>query len=110
EHTCVLAVHDDHCAPSPPCGGGEAKPFPEAYDPAISMLGREQERWFYHNLKNSNARWDIMGSNVMMARVDHDGDLGDLLWNDAWDGFPEARNRISRAWQRAKTRNPVVLT
>jgi alkaline phosphatase D len=94
----------------PPCGWGEAQACPEAYDPSISMLGRDQERWFYNNLKNSNAQWDVMGSNVMMARLDHDGDAGDLLWNDAWDGFPEARNRISRAWQRAKTRNPVVLT
>jgi alkaline phosphatase D len=94
----------------PPCGWGEAQACEAAYDPEISMLGRTQERWLYRGLKQSNARWDVLGSNVMLSRLDHDGAAGDLLWHDAWDGFPAARNRLTRAWQRAKSRNPVVLT
>ena len=46
--------------------------------------------------RRSDARWTVLGNNVMVARLDHDGDLGDLLWNDAWDGFPAARNRLAR--------------
>jgi alkaline phosphatase D len=94
----------------PPCGWGEAQACEAAYDPAISMLGRQQERWLYRGLKKSDARWDVLASNVMVSRLDHDGDAGDLLWHDAWDGFPAARNRLARAWKRAGTRNPVVLT
>ncbi len=94
----------------PPCGWGEAQACAQAYDPAISMLGRTQEEWLYAGLRRSRARWNLLGSNVMLARLDHDGAKGDLLWNDAWDGFPAARLRLIDAWRRAQTRNPVVFT
>ena len=41
------------------------------------------------------ARWNFLASNVMLGRLDHDGAAGDLLWHDAWDGFPAARNRLT---------------
>lgn len=94
----------------PPCGWGEADACDPAYDPAVTMLGKDQERWLYDGLKHSEARWDVLASNVMVGRLDHDGTAGDLLWHDAWDGFPAARNRLTEAWKRADTRNPVVLT
>jgi alkaline phosphatase D len=94
----------------PPCGWGEADACADAYDPAVTMLGAEQERWLYEGFARSQARWNLLGSNVMLARLDHDGTAGDLLWHDAWDGFPAARNRLTRAWARHRVRNPVVLT
>ncbi len=94
----------------PPCGWGEAQACEAAYDPSISMLGRRQERWLYDGLRRSSARWNVIGSNVMMGRLDHDGQAGDLLWNDAWDGFPEARNRLSRQIVASGIRNPVVVS
>lgn len=94
----------------PPCGWGEAQACPEAYDPQISMLGAEQERWLYRGFEESNARWNLLGSNVMLGRLDHDGAEGDLLWHDAWDGFPAARQRLLGAWKQAGTRNPVTFT
>lgn len=94
----------------PPCGWGEAQACRAAYDPAITMLGQEQERWLYDGLHSSSARWNVIGSDVMMARLDHDGDAGDLLWNDAWDGFPEARNRLCRNIVDARVRNAVIVS
>jgi alkaline phosphatase D len=94
----------------PPCGWGEAQACPEAYDPAISMLGQAQEQWLYDGLAASTAQWNILGNNVMLARLDHDGDLGDLLWHDAWDGFPAARNRLTEVWASADVSNPVAVT
>jgi alkaline phosphatase D len=94
----------------PPCGWGEADACSGGYDPSVSMLGARQERWLDRGLRHSNARWNLMGSNVMMARLDHDGDAGDRLWHDAWDGYPAARKRITDAWQRYEIRNPLVLT
>lgn len=94
----------------PPCGWGEADACPAAYAPEVTMLGREQESWLYRGLVRSQAQWDILASNVMLARLDHDGAAGDRLWHDAWDGFPAARQRLIGAWQRAQTRNPVVIT
>lgn len=94
----------------PPCGWGEADACAAAYDPAISMLGRRQEKWLYDGLKRSSATWDILASNVMLGRLDHDGPDGDRLWNDAWDGFPAARQRLIDAWRSAGSLNPVVVT
>jgi alkaline phosphatase D len=94
----------------PPCGWGEAQACAAAYDPKITMLGQEQERWLYRGIEQSHARWNLLGSNVMLARLDHDGDAGELLWHDAWDGYPAARQRLLKAWRDAGTRNPVVFT
>jgi alkaline phosphatase D len=94
----------------PPCGWGEADACAEAYDPSVTMLGFEQERWLYQGLARSRARWNLLGNNVMLGRLDHDGAAGDRLWHDAWDGFPAARNRLVETWVRHDVRNPVAIT
>lgn len=95
---------------APPCGWGEADACAPAADPSITMLGTEQENWLARGYRASNARWNLLGSNVMLSRLDHDGDAGDRLWNDAWDGFPAARARLLESWRRAGLRNPVTFT
>jgi len=94
----------------PPCGWGEAQACEAAYDPTVTMLGDRQERWLEQGLTQSEARWDVLANNVMMARLDHDGTRGDLLWNDSWDGFPAARNRVTKQFVEAGVRNPVIIT
>jgi alkaline phosphatase D len=94
----------------PPCGWGEADACAGGYDPSVTMLGFEQERWLYDGLASSPARWNILANNVMLGRLDHDGAAGDRLWHDAWDGFPAARNRLTDAWARHEVSNPVVVT
>ncbi|PXY26912.1 alkaline phosphatase D family protein [Prauserella muralis] len=94
----------------PPCGWGEADACPAAYEPDVTMLGFEQERWLYGGLAASRARWNILGNNVMLARLDHDGPDGSRLWHDAWDGFPAARKRLTDTWMRHGVANPVVVT
>jgi alkaline phosphatase D len=95
---------------APPCGWGEADACAAGYDPAVTMLGAAQEKWLYDGLRTSRARWNILGNNVMLGRLDHDGTAGDLLWHDAWDGFPAARNRLMDTWARHRVSNPVALT
>lgn len=94
----------------PPCGWGEAPACAAAYDPSVTMLGRPQERWLLDGLSRSRARWNVLANNVMMARLDHDGPAGDVLWHDAWDGYPAARKRITDHLAEAQVRNPVVIT
>ncbi|NHC44155.1 alkaline phosphatase D family protein [Motilibacter aurantiacus] len=94
----------------PPCGWGEAQACAAAYDPEITMLGRPQEKWLLDGLTASTARWNILGNNVMAARLDHDGAKGELLWHDAWDGFPAARNRLTGHIQDVGVRNAVFVT
>ncbi|MEU4694091.1 alkaline phosphatase D family protein [Actinoplanes sp. NPDC023714] len=94
----------------PACSWGEGDACDAQYAPDVTMLGFDQEKWLSAGLAASSARWNLLGSNVMMARLDHDGDAGDKLWHDAWDGYPAARNRITRAWTGHRVSNPVVLT
>ncbi|HEU4668963.1 MAG TPA: alkaline phosphatase D family protein [Arthrobacter sp.] len=95
---------------APPCGWGEAQACEAAYDPAISMLGSEQEQWLYAGLRDSGVRWNILGNNVMVSRLDHDGAAGELLWHDAWDGFPAARKRLLDVIAEPAVRNAVFVT
>jgi alkaline phosphatase D len=42
---------------------GCAPPFTEDYQ----LLGEEQEAWFFDGLRNSTARWKLVGQQIMMA-------------------------------------------
>ncbi len=83
-----------------PCGDGEFPRCEESLDPAVTMLGRKQERWLEDGLEDSRARWNVIAQQVMMGELVHDhdgdGDPGDppIYWHDAWDGYPVARQRI----------------
>ncbi len=97
---------------NPPSGFGEAERTPEAFEPEHTMLGPAQEQWLLKNLKRSDARWNIIGNQVLIAELDHDGHApgDDLFWNDSWDGYPAARNRITKFLEKEHIRNPVVIT
>lgn len=99
-----------------PCGDGEFPRCAESLDPAVTMLGKRQEKWLEQGLEHSRTRWNVIAQQVMMGELvhDHDGD-GDpgnppIYWHDAWDGYPVARQRIVDHLTRARVRNPVVIT
>ena len=96
----------------PPCGYGEAERCEAAFTSDYTMLGPAQEQWLLKNLKRSDARWNIIGNQVLIAELDHDGHApgDDLFWNDSWDGYPAARNRITKFLEKEHIRNPVVIT
>ncbi len=97
---------------NPPSGFGEAERLPEAFKPVHTMLGPPQEQWLLNNLRRSDARWNFVGNQVLMAELDHDGHApgDDLFWNDSWDGYPAARNRITEFLKDERIRNAVILT
>ncbi|WP_279571441.1 alkaline phosphatase D family protein [Streptomyces sp. 8K308] len=94
----------------PPAGWGESPASEASYDPSVTMLGERQERWLLDGPADSRARWNVLANNVMMGRLDHDGPSGDVLWHDAWDGFPAARTRVTDRLVGPEVRNPVVIT
>jgi alkaline phosphatase D len=95
---------------APPCGWGEAPACAAGYDPSKgTMLGSTQERWLIEGLEQSPAQWNVVATSVMMARLDHDGPDGDIIWHDAWDGFPASRLAVTDTFTRANVRNPVVV-
>lgn len=81
-------------------------------DPSRTFFGFEQERWLYDNLAQSQARWNILGQDLVMAGLRLGGADGSepRYWTDTWDGFPAARDRLTGTLAAIKPQNPVVLS
>ena len=79
-------------------------------DPARSKLGTVQEAWFAERIAASRAKWNLIGSGTVMAYIDEDPGPGQLFWNDGWNGYPAARQRLMDALARSNASNPVVLS
>ncbi|MEJ7654368.1 MAG: alkaline phosphatase D family protein, partial [Chloroflexia bacterium] len=93
-----------------PCGDGETARCAAALDPSQTMTGPAQERWLLDGLSSSSARWNVIAQQVLMAELDHKAGQGEIFWNDAWDGYPAARNRILSHLATRNVSNPMVLT
>jgi alkaline phosphatase D len=93
-----------------PCGA--AGPHcPDAFDPAVTLTGPEQEKWLLDGLSGSTARWNVIAQQVMMAQLDAAPAPDTQFFNhDQWDGYPAARQRILDHLRDVKVSNPIVLT
>jgi alkaline phosphatase D len=85
----------------------------ERFAPGRSMLGPAQEAWLADGLATSQAKWNILAQQTLMAQASqtpvlHPGD--GRFWNDGWDGYPLARQRLLRDIERYRPANPVVLS
>ncbi|CDQ40327.1 alkaline phosphatase D family protein [Virgibacillus salexigens] len=87
--------------------GSEAE---ERLDPERTILGEEQEQWLMNNLQHSNATWNVLAQQVVMAQVDRDPGIGEEYSMDMWDGFVCSRDRIFSAFKEYQITNPVVLS
>lgn len=93
----------------PTCSWGEGPQCEDYFDPTVSMLGADQEVWLISSLASSQARWNVLGNNVLFSRLNHEPVNGERLWHDAWDGFPANRQRIIDTWVSAGVRNPITI-
>jgi alkaline phosphatase D len=85
----------------------------ERTDPARTLLGLEQETWLSEGFASSQARWNILAQQTLMAQnsqvpVEKPGD--GRFWTDGWDGYPAARQRLFDSIIRHKPANPVVIS
>lgn len=78
-----------------------------------TLLGHEQEKWLDQGFATSQAKWNILAQQTLMAqhsqlpmRKPEDG----RFWTDGWDGYPAARKRLFDALQRHRPANPVVIS
>ena len=74
------------------------------------MLGAAQEDWLLDRLATTTARWNVLAQQVLLAELDHQVDAGERFWQDGWDGYPLARQRLLHAVVARAVRNPMVLT
>jgi alkaline phosphatase D len=98
--------------PRPGRGGSNVVPVascPERLDPALTLLGLEQEKWLHEGLSTSRARWNVIAQQTVMAQVDRTPGEGQSFWTDGWDGYPAARARLLRSVAESGATNPLVL-
>jgi alkaline phosphatase D len=81
-------------------------------DPSRTLLGAEQEAWLAARLRESDARWKLIGQQVMFAQLKLQGAPlafgGGLFINpDQWDGYQPARDRVYAVLKGDATHAPV---
>ena len=93
------------------CGDGSHTDCAEAFDPARTMLGAEQERWLFDNLATMKSRWTVLGQQVPTFRSDRHAVFPDgALSMDKWDGYVPARQRLYTRLRETRAPNPIVLS
>ncbi len=76
------------------------------------MLGTDQEAWLKEGFASSKARWNIVAQQTPMAQSSQlplNTPGGGRFWNDGWDGYPAARERLFDALRDSRAANPVIL-
>ncbi|CAN5199563.1 alkaline phosphatase D family protein [soil metagenome] len=83
---------------------------PERRSPERSMLGAEQERWLHDGLSRSDARWNLIGQDVLMAQFKERNDAGETgFWTDDWNGYPATRDRLLEHIEQSRIANVVTV-
>ena len=94
-----------------PCGDGRRPSCAQHIAPDQSILGARQRDWLFEGLAATDARWNVVAQQVMMARLrGYDAD-GDQTWAmDLWDGYPAERQALLGVLAEVGTPNPIVLS
>jgi alkaline phosphatase D len=97
----------------PPGRGGAAlidERCPELHAPGRTMLGTPQEEWLADGLRAVPERWNLIAQQTLMARARFTVDGPPRISSDAWDGYPDARDRLLDAIAGNGLRSCVVLS
>jgi len=94
-----------------PCGDGRKPRCQEAFNPNATMTGKEQERWLFQGLAQSQARWNAIAQQTMLADYNFDPRPDMEVFNlDQWDGYVAARNRLLEFLDQRQPSNPIAIT
>lgn len=93
-----------------PCGDGNGPPCDDVFDPNASLLGKDQKDWLFNGLKKSNAKWNILAQQVMVARVDKKPGQDIHYSRDQWGGYDHERTEMLQYFKDSNVSNPIVLT
>jgi alkaline phosphatase D len=93
------------------CGDGRKISCEEHQNPARTVLGRAQKNWLFDSLATTDAIWNVLPQQIMMARLRGVSEAGEQLWPmDLWDGYPYERQELLEHLDTVSTPNPIVLT
>ncbi len=93
-----------------PCGDGNKPACDQVFSKEATVLGTAQEQWLSQQLASTQARWNCLAQQIMMARVDRvPGET--VAWSmDQWAGYDVPRSRLLQELVDRKVSNPIVLT
>ncbi|UYV14614.1 alkaline phosphatase D family protein [Porphyrobacter sp. ULC335] len=94
------------------CGEGfpGQTPCPEAARPDRTMLGAGQEKWLADALRRSDAKFNVLASQVWLTPYRYNQAPEPAAVNfDAWDGYAPARQRLFETLADGVS-NPVSIT
>lgn len=104
---------------------GRNEQINDSSDPALfatdrTILGQEQKNWFKDQLNNSQAKWKVIGQQVIFSEFNVGwAALGDTtssfnalesIFLDIWDGYPAERTEIIDFIEDNNIDNVVMLT
>lgn len=92
-----------------PCGDNVQPICPETKSPRATLLGDAQEKWLMGRLDRSRAKWNLMGQQIPMAKLDRFPGAERRYSMDKWDGYEQARARVLRFLGKRRPSNPVTL-
>lgn len=95
---------------SPQVSDGKISDSPQRRDPDRTMLGGNQEKWFFKSLQRSHARWNIVPQGVLMSRLDSDPSDDMAFAPGGWDGYQASQQRVCDIIAETPVQNVVVLT
>ena len=90
-------------------GGRMVMQCDELNDASRSMLGQTQEAWLTQSLRQSKRQWKVVAQATQISSTSVPTPVGRSYWNDAWDGYPEARKRLLQTVVDAQLKNVVTL-
>ena len=79
-------------------------------DPERTLLGAQQERWLFDEFRRSEAAWNVIAQEQLVAHLrqrNRDGASG--YWTDGWDGYPVTRQRVLDSIKATRLNNPVFI-
>jgi alkaline phosphatase D len=97
----------------PPGRGGAAlidERCNELHARGRTMLGGPQEAWLTDGLRGAPERWNFIAQQTLMARARVTVDGRRRVSSDAWDGYPDARDRLLGTIADHSVRSCVVLS
>lgn len=95
---------------------GRSKQGNGPYDTIIqsairTMLGRPQSDWLTRGILKSQAKWKVIGNQVVFSEVDaHQLTKEHAINEDAWDGYPVERQEIMDSFYAHSIKNLIVIT
>lgn len=93
---------------------------PELQDTNRTILGSDQKAWLFDQLSSSNAKWKVLGQQVIFSEYNvgwaalidpgQTYDALESLFLDIWDGYPAERAEIVDFLEEVQLDNVVILT